>query len=174
MYERYKHCTETYRRDSSTPQFNDDQNFTLLTTRKVCAYKHSDRLIEKEVKSSGLFQKPQWGYMKEHQWNNIWYDTAVNTIHQAPRQAAVKAWYCRHWKETPRTHRPIEVTRTSLTFRGHGRAVKSGLSSSCALLVAERHSAGMSAQQNMYSIRCKRPGFSRSISFTFCATPPSR
>ena len=30
------------------------------------------------TKSSGLFQKPQWGYMKEHQWKNIWYDTAVN------------------------------------------------------------------------------------------------
>ena len=31
-----------------------------------------------QVKSSQVYQKPQWGYMKEHQWKNIWYDTAVN------------------------------------------------------------------------------------------------
>ena len=37
-------------------------------------------------KSSGLFQKPQWGYMKEHQWKNIWYDTAVNIKYKCIQQ----------------------------------------------------------------------------------------
>ena len=30
------------------------------------------KLEASQVKSSSLFQKPQWGYMKEHQWKNIW------------------------------------------------------------------------------------------------------
>ena len=40
----------------------------------------------KQVKSSGLFQKPQWGYMKEHQWKNIWYNTAVNITYKCLQQ----------------------------------------------------------------------------------------
>ena len=42
------------------------------------------------AKSSGLFQKPQWGYMKEHQWKKIWYDNAVNIKYK-----------CIQRKETP-------------------------------------------------------------------------
>ena len=35
---------------------------------------------------SGLFQKPQWGYMKEHQWKHIWYDTTVNIKYKCIQQ----------------------------------------------------------------------------------------